>query len=194
MSEEKENPYKNVISMMNKGDELDAKRGRVQGFSALVVVPKARYRYVVLHVIAGPFGDGKMFPSPEELTITSGGIFIPVNSPGTKAPVWCSNIYEIVALGEGVNEAKDPTGACVGAGLKVGQWVTTNSVSQFAFMGSEFATCSPEFISTIVKDVDEDPERLMQLWRDKRAAILEEQRRREEEARRAINENNSELR
>jgi len=127
-------------------------------------LPKAQYRYLVLRSIAGPQGIAQEFQPPEEFTKTKSGLIIPGSVESIHPQNWCSHIFEIVDIGEGVKDAKDPHGTNVGEKLRVGQWVVTASVSMFSWLGIAYATCSPEYLSAIVKEPEEDAAELIKQW------------------------------
>jgi len=146
-----------------------------------VLVPKAQYRYMILKVIANQSGLGEGFAPPADFGKSEGGIYIPHNEAAS-APAWASNIYEIVGIGDAAIDSKDATGQMPGHNLRVGQWVCTNSVSIFTFCGTSYATCSPEYITAIVKEPDQDPSEFYNAWNEERRAKIEDKRKREEAA------------
>ena len=70
-------------------------------------------------------------------------------------------IMEIVSIGPNVAKTKDREGNLVGADLKVGQWVSLTQASSFTVCGQPLYSCTPEFISTIIKQPEEDMDEIL---------------------------------
>ncbi len=112
------------------------------------VVPVARYRYVII--------KRPEYEIPLNRLEKKGSIIMPEATQQARVMNFMQQIYEIVSIGPDVANSKDAAGNCPGADLKVGQWVAVSQASVFVFFAQQYFSLTPEFISAVVKEPEQD--------------------------------------